>query len=154
MIMRKHITIKNYGHERGLSCAFRQWKAKSHCRFNHSYAIAVKFIFECEELDETNWGVDFGNMHSLKNWLEDTFDHKTLISEDDPHLDFFKQGHELGVLDLIIVPGVGCEKFSEMIFEKTILWLAEESYAPRVKIKRVEVWEHGSNGAGFERDYE
>ena len=69
---------KTYGHEVGFSCAFRQHKAQSHCKFLHGYALSFKFIFEADELDARNWVVDFGSLKSLKGWLENTFDHKTI----------------------------------------------------------------------------
>ena len=78
-------STKTFGHELGLSSAFRQWKAQSHCRFVHGYALAVKFEFEAEELDVRNWVVDFGSLKSLRKMLEDTFDHKLLVAEDDPY---------------------------------------------------------------------
>lgn len=28
-------STKTYGHDRGFSCAFRQWRADSHCRLIH-----------------------------------------------------------------------------------------------------------------------
>lgn len=131
----------------GFSCAFRQWKAHSHCRFNHGYALTFKFIFESKDLDATNWVVDFGSLKSLKGTLEDTFDHKTVIAEDDPHLEYFKKGHELGVLDLVILPAGGCEKFAEFVYEVTEIWLKDNGYTPRVNLVSVEVSEHGANSA-------
>jgi len=79
-----YLSTKTFGHELGLSAAFRQWKADSHCRFLHGYALAVKFTFAAEELDVRNWVVDFGGLKGLKQILEDTFDHKTLVASDDP----------------------------------------------------------------------
>lgn len=142
-------SAKFYGHEVGFSAAFRQWRAHSHCRFTHGYALAFKFLFEADELDLNNWVVDFGSMKSLKGWLENTFDHKMVVSEDDPHLEYFKQGHALGVHDLVILPATGCEKFSEMVFEATQVWLIDNGYAPRVKLVSVQVHEHGANSATF-----
>ena len=77
-------STKTYGHEIGLSACFRQWRAESHCRLLHGYALAVKFVFESEELDVRNWVVDFGSLKTLKGWLEDTFDHTLLVANDDP----------------------------------------------------------------------
>ena len=34
-----HRATKTYGHDLGLSVAFRQWRADSHCRYLHGYAI-------------------------------------------------------------------------------------------------------------------
>ena len=147
-----HRSTKTYGHEVGLSCAFRQWRAESHCHYIHGYAVAVKFVFEADKLDVRNWVVDFGSLKSLKGWLEDMLDHKTVIAEDDPHLAYFEEGHKLGVLDLVVVPAVGCEKFSEMIFDATEVWLKDNGYAPRCRLVSVEVMEHGANSSLFTRE--
>lgn len=143
----KYISTKQYGHELGLSCAFRQWKADSHCRYIHGYALAFKFKFETDTLDDNNWVVDFGNLKELKKTLESIFDHKVLIATDDPHIDYFRQGHELGVIDMIEVMGNGCEKMAEMVFDIANGWLLSAGYKPRVKLLSVEVKEHGSNSA-------
>jgi 6-pyruvoyltetrahydropterin/6-carboxytetrahydropterin synthase len=140
---------KRYGHEAGFSCAFRQWKARSHCKTLHGYPLAFDFLFESNELDDTSWIVDFGGMKSLKSILEDTFDHKTIIAEDDPHLDYFRQGHNLGVLDLVVLPAAGCEKFAEYVFEVADTWLKDAGYKPRVMLVSVKVSEHGGNHATY-----
>src|ERR1700674_695653 len=97
-------STKCWGHERGLSCAFRQWRASSHCSKIHGYSLAIKLVFECDELDDRNWCVDFGNLGELKSNYEELFDHKTLVAEDDPELAWFKEAHTKGILDLVIVP--------------------------------------------------
>ena len=144
-------STKTYGHDLGFSCAFRQWRADSHCRFVHGYALAFRFEFEADELDARNWVVDFGGLKPLKAMLEDTFDHKTVISEDDPHLEYFKQGHDMGVLDLVVVPAGGCEMFAELVYEVTEQWLKDAGFSPRCRLVSVEVKEHGSNSAIFAR---
>jgi 6-pyruvoyltetrahydropterin/6-carboxytetrahydropterin synthase len=140
---------KRYDHNSGFSCAFRQWKAHSHCAQLHGYPLAFDFIFESNNLDDTGWVVDFGSMKSLKGMLEDTFDHKTIIAEDDPHLDYFRQGHHLGVLDLVVLPAAGCEKFAEYVFGATETWLKDNGYTPRVTLVSVKVAEHGANHATY-----
>ena len=145
------LSTKTFGHDLGISCAFRQWKAESHCRFIHGYAFAFEFCFAAEELDVRNWVVDFGGLKGLKTILEDTFDHKTIVAEDDPQIDYFKQGKELGVLDLVIVPAGGCEKFAQMIFEVTEQWLIDAGFAPRCRLVSVQVREHGANSAIFSK---
>lgn len=142
-------STKTYGHHLGLSCAFRQWKAESHCHYVHGYALGFKFIFETDELDVRNWVVDFGGLKELKGMLEDTFDHKCVIAEDDPHLDYFQEGHRLGVLDLVLVPAGGCEKFAEIAYEVAEQWLIDAGFSPRCRLVSVEVMEHGANSAVF-----
>lgn len=142
-------STKTYGHEIGLSCAFRQWRAESHCRFIHGYALSVRFEFEADELDARNWVVDFGSLKSLKGQLEDQFDHKLVVAADDPDIESLLALDELGLAQCRILPAVGCEKFAEYIFGATETWLQSNGYAPRVRLASVEVAEHGANSAIF-----
>ena len=140
-------STKTFGHDLGLSCAFRQWKAESHCRYVHGYALAFRFEFEADELDVRNWVVDFGGLKGLKAMLEDTFDHKLVVASDDPHIEYFREGHKLGVLDLVEVEAGGCEKFAELVFECAEQWLLDAGFSPRCSLVSVEVKEHGANSA-------
>lgn len=141
------LSTKTYGHEIGLSCCFRQWKASSHCNLLHGYALSVKFEFFADELDEKNWVVDFGSLKSLKAWLETKFDHTLLVAHDDPARGYFERMTELNLARVIIVEAIGCEAFAKLIYQQGILWLVERGYFPRVGISSVEVREHGANSA-------
>jgi 6-pyruvoyltetrahydropterin/6-carboxytetrahydropterin synthase len=140
---------KTYGHEIGLSCCFRQWRAQSHCRFLHGYALSVHIEFEADELDSRNWVVDFGSMKSFKHMLEMTFDHKLIVAEDDPEKDTLAMLSGLGVADVIMVDHVGCEAFAKLIFDYAGLWLQDNGYAPLVWCHHVTVREHGANSASY-----
>ena len=159
--MAKFYSTKTYGNEQGLSCCFRQWAAEhSHCSLLHGYSIGVKLTFECESLDERNWVQDFGGLKDFKEWLKYMFDHTLLVAEDDPLLDNFTaleniQGgwENKGIVDLRIVPGVGCEKFAQLIHNTLSEMLhvnKHNSLNPTVKLKSVEVFEHGANSAIYE----
>lgn len=166
--MAKYQSTKTYNTDRGLSCCFRQWRAThSHCSLLHGYSIGVKVVFESETLDSRNWCFDFGSMKPFKQWLEHMFDHTTLIAEDDPELERFleldslghkpgKDGVFTGLMDLRVVPAVGCESFARMAYEK-MAELLEEAKAghnrypanPDVRLVSVEVFEHGANSAVY-----
>jgi 6-pyruvoyltetrahydropterin/6-carboxytetrahydropterin synthase len=144
----------------------------------HGYSLGFRFTFEAEQLDERNWVQDFGGLKEVKAWLDTQFDHTTVIAEDDPMLDRFKamagwsnnpdldgkpdevQQHphpNQGVIDLRVVPAVGCEAFAQMVYEHVSQWLKDEpgnTYQnllgdehPRVKLISVEVFEHSGNSA-------
>lgn len=140
-------STKTYGHEIGLACAFRQWRAESHCRLIHGYALAFAFVFEAEELDVRNWVVDFGGLKDLRAILEDTFDHTLLVAEDDPHRAALLALGDLGVARIVVMPKAGCEAFAEMVFQVTEQWLVDAGYGDRVRLVSVEVREHGANSA-------
>jgi 6-pyruvoyltetrahydropterin/6-carboxytetrahydropterin synthase len=170
--MAKFYSTKTYGNDRGLSCCFRQWRAShSHCSTLHGYSIGIKLVFECDTLDDKNWCMDFGGLKEFKAWSDSMFDHTLVVAEDDPMLDFFKHmneivdidskdhlsklPHERGALcDLRIVPGVGCEMFAKMAYDKMAELLASGDMRypinPTVRVKSVEVFEHGANSATYE----
>lgn len=177
--MAKFYSTKTYGNDRGLSCCFRQWRAThSHCSLLHGYSLGIKLIFECDTLDEKNWGMDFGGLKDFKAWADNMFDHTTVIAHDDPLLDRFKEmagwstnpEHDgntdrvqtepyrrNGVCDLRIVEGVGCELFAKMCYDK-MDWLLKNGnhrypLNPTVRIKSVEVFEHAGNSATYEGDF-
>lgn len=146
-------STKRYTPERGLSCAFRQWRAESHCRLLHGYALDITLTFESSELDEFNWVVNFGGLAYIKAWLDATFDHKTLVAEDDPYRDVFKSMHKCGIIDLKIVPATGCEKMAEMVYSHVMHWLYLEKLSPRCHLVSVEVREHQGNAASYQVDF-
>lgn len=141
---------KTYGHEVGLSCAFRQWRAHdSHCRFLHGYALSVHLEFEADELDARRWVVDFGGLKSVKGMLEKQFDHKLLIATSDPERVKLLALHGAGLAQVVELPEVGCEAFAEYIFGAVDVWLVDAGYAPRVRLHHVTVREHGANSATY-----
>lgn len=129
------------------SCAFRQPKAKSHCRHLHGYRLVAKIWFNSNELDENNWVMDFGALKNLKSQLEWTFDHSLIVSANDPLLDLFKQVAAAdGAKIVILEDGVGIEKFAKVVFEKADVF-AREHTGGRVWVSKVEIWEHEKNSA-------
>tara|TARA_R110000744_G_scaffold94115_1_gene181699 strand:- start:898 stop:1533 length:636 start_codon:yes stop_codon:yes gene_type:complete len=130
------------------SAAFRQWKSThSHCQYLHGYNITADITFECNELDERNWVMDFGGLKDLKKTLEHTFDHKLVVASDDPQLDLFKQLDAAGVAELVVLEcGVGCERFAEFVL-KTADTYVDEATNGRVRVQSVQINEHDSNFA-------
>jgi len=129
------------------SCAFRQWRAESHCKFVHGYRLQAKFWFGCSSLDHRNWVVDFGGLKGLKEILEKQFDHTLCVASDDPLLEGFKSLHASGGCDLRIMPkGVGIERTAEWCFENADRYIREITNN-RCWVNQVEVWEHEKNSA-------
>ena len=141
--------IKTYGHEQGLSCAFRQWQAThAHCRFLHGYALAFRFTFAARTLDDRGWCIDFGGLKPLRAWLHHMFDHTLLVAEDDPDLAAFTALQAAGLAQLRVVRAVGCEAFAALAHDWAAAYAARET-AGRVTVEQVEVAEHPGNAASF-----
>ena len=140
-------STKTYGHDEGLSCAFRQPEAThSHCSLIHGYSLSFKFTFGCKELDNKNWVVDFGGLKELKAWLKDTFDHTLAVDVSDVQLKKFQQLEKDGLCKLKILDGVGCEKFAEHAFNFADKMITNNT-DHRCWVEEVEVREHGGNSA-------
>jgi len=148
--MNKFLCTKKYGHERGLSAAFRQWRADSHCRFMHGYSLEFEFVFGANELDENNWVVDFGGLKLLETWLRENFDHKTLVAVDDPKFSIFEEMHESEIIDIVTVEATGCEMFAKMAMEYSTE-LIQKIFGDRCWVDSVTVREHGANSATCKR---
>ena len=153
--MGKFLSTKTYGNDRGLSCAFRQWRSThSHCSLIHGYSIGIKLIFECDTLDERNWVMDFGGLKEFKTWTEHMFDHTLCVAEDDPEFQtlMLLDGK---IADIRVVPGVGCERFAEMCYNMMSAILEKQiadgtALNKTVRVKSAEVFEHGANSAIYE----
>ena len=141
--------IKAYDHAEGLSCCFRQWQAgDSHCRYLHGYALAFRFTFVTDTLDDRGWCIDFGGLKPLRAWLLEVFDHTTLVAADDPELPVLTALDRQGLIQLRVLPAVGCEAFARHA------WAWADAFArgqtgDRVRMECVEVSEHAGNTASF-----
>jgi 6-pyruvoyltetrahydropterin/6-carboxytetrahydropterin synthase len=73
--------------EHTISCGHRVAGHESKCSnfHGHNYTIHIKMRAEHDQLDNLNRVLDFGVMKSLfVQWLEDEWDHKFLMWENDP----------------------------------------------------------------------
>jgi 6-pyruvoyltetrahydropterin/6-carboxytetrahydropterin synthase len=141
----------------GYSTVFRQWRAdKTHCRFLHGYAVSFRVWFE-GDLDHRNWVFDFGGMKRAKteinhmqpkeffNWL---LDHTTIVAQDDPYLETFRQMDQDGIIQLRVLPATGCERFAEYLYNTINEFLVVETNG-RVRATKVQVYEHDKNSASY-----
>jgi len=124
--------------------------------------------------------MDFGGLKAFKEWSEYMFDHTTVIALDDPeYVSFVKLNQvkggfqDMGLIDLRVVEGVGCEKFAELAYKTmqniletfqqgegwelkdqngTVLKVFGARYPVGlgVKLRSVEVFEHDANSAIYE----
>ncbi len=148
-----YVSTKRYGHEAGFSIAYRQHRADSHCRYIHGYSLAFEFEFQSERLDVRNWVCDFGGFRTLKDFLEQYFDHTLLVAKDDPDLSEFKLlgAGESRLAQVREVDKTGCEGIAEFLFwYMNEVWLEENGYKGddrQVFCRKVRVIETPNNSA-------
>jgi 6-pyruvoyltetrahydropterin/6-carboxytetrahydropterin synthase len=145
----KYTSTKEY-HD-AFPCAYRQWRADSHCNLIHGYSFSMKFYFGTDNLDTRNWAADYGGLKELKSVLESQFDHTLLVAEDDPELEFYMEMQRRNLAKLTILPKLGCEGLADQLYRYVNgvyipdMWGAGE--AERLWCYRVEVRETQSNMA-------
>ena len=105
--------------------AYRQWRADSHCKLIHGYALSFKLYFGCDELDVRNWAMDYGGLRQLKDKLEEWFDHTMLLATDDPHYAEIKALEKIGVAKITEVGRTGCEGLADFIY-----WYVNSTFLP------------------------
>jgi len=85
---------------------------------------------------------------SPKEYFAWLLDHTTIVAEDDPRLDLFRLMDDDGIIQLRVIPAVGCERFAEFLYNKINEFLVLETNG-RVKATKVEVYEHERNSASY-----
>ena len=144
------------------SVALRQHKAAhSHCELLHGYALKFKVWFASHEedveqqLDDMNWIVDYGGFkdapkgNGLKSWMNDMWDHTTLIQANDPYRDLFESMAMEGICKVHFLEKMGAESCARLTFEKFNEVLAKTD-AGRCKVIKVECWENDNNSSIYE----
>lgn len=140
-----HYSTKRFG---PISVCHRQWKDKGHCRWVHGYGRIVKVVFACDYTDDRNWVVDFGDLRWFKTWLEDSWDHKFVVTSDDPLLDEFKKLEQQDGISLNIVDAkyAAMEGQCRYIFDYLNPMIKSKT-DQRCWVHSVEIFEHENNSA-------
>jgi len=145
----KYTSTKEY-HD-AFPCAYRQYKADSHCNLIHGYSFSMKFYFGCDTLDARNWCADYGGLKELKGVLESQFDHTLLVAEDDPELELYMEMQRRNIAKLTILPKLGCEGLADQLYNYVNGVYIPDFWGPgeadRIWCYRVEVRETQSNMA-------
>lgn len=76
------------------------------------------------------------------------FDHTMLVASDDPHRQKFEALARDGLVDLRLLPAVGCEATAKITFYYVANYISTMTYG-RVWLESVEVREHSGNSAVY-----
>lgn len=109
------------------------------CRHLHGHNGKAIIVLEGETLDDRGMLVDFSDIKkSVASWIDQTLDHRMILNEGDPVIDFLKsQGEPL----LIIPENPTAETLARMIYE-----FARSQQFPVVEVS---LWETPSSFATY-----
>jgi 6-pyruvoyltetrahydropterin/6-carboxytetrahydropterin synthase len=144
-----YTVTKTFPHSLGLSTVYRQWRADSHCRLLHGYALSFEVTFSASSLNEQGWVVDFGDLKELKDYLVQRYDHTLLIERSDPMIDILTALGRDGLANIHIVDQIGCEAFARDFFAQAFRWVAKSKHDGRVRVDSARAIEHEGNKAAY-----
>lgn len=130
--------------------AYRQWRDDGKCSIVHGYALTFKFYFGANDLDVRNWVQDYGGMRPLKAQLEDWFDHRLLVAQDDPQRELLIALHNAKIAKVTEVEKTGCEGIADFLYKYVNTYFLPnigKAESERIWCYRVEVRETQANMA-------
>jgi len=129
--------------------AHRAPRHDGHCKLIHGHNWSFRLTFEAVERDENGFVVDFGKLKELKQSLYDIFDHKLVLSQDDPMLReigcFLR---DQGIANLTVVPDCSCEGIAEFVHGIADAYVRKETFN-RARVRECNVYEDSKNEATF-----
>jgi 6-pyruvoyltetrahydropterin/6-carboxytetrahydropterin synthase len=153
-----YYSTKKFG---AISTGHRQFRAaelrdSSRCAWAHGYGRHVEFTFGASELDARGWVVDFGGLRFVKAFLDEQWDHRLLLSSEDPLLPQFLELQELGGCNINVMDaskgwGPGIEQSCRFVYDHIAPRIFSDS-AGRCSVTKVQIWEHDNNSAIFVPD--
>jgi len=126
----KHIEFC-YGH--------RLLNYEGKCRHLHGHNGRVEVHIEMEKLDARGMVQDFSDIKNvIKNWIDETLDHRMLLHRDDPILPLLKQR---GELFYVMDGNPTAENIAKLIFN--------HACAKGLPVIEVRLWETPSSSASY-----
>ncbi len=107
------------------------------CRYLHGHNGRAVIVLEGESLDHRGMLMDFSDIKkAIASWIDDTLDHRMILNERDPVVDYLRQQSE----PILTVPeNPTAENIARMIFRyaraqqfpvaEVSLWETTQSYA-------------------------
>ncbi|MDY7082470.1 MAG: 6-carboxytetrahydropterin synthase QueD [Halobacteria archaeon] len=110
------------------------------CQHVHGHNGIAEIELESEELDERGMVYDFSDIkRDVKAWIDDNLDHKMLVREDDPFIEYLE---DMGEPYYVMEKNPTAEAIAELIYEHT----AEQGYP----VTAVRLWETETSFATYE----
>lgn len=120
-----------YGH--------RLLKHKGKCARLHGHNAVAEIVCETRDLDENKMVVDFEVIsESLKVWINDTLDHRMILSRNDKLVAILKEWREPFY---VIDDDPTAEMIAKLIFD--------EASRKKLPVKKVILWETPTSSASF-----
>ena len=106
----------------------------------HGHSWAITLTFEAKEMDDNGFVIDFGDLHFLKDWIDENLDHSTALKENDPMLNECEKLENQGLLKKYLVESASCEGIAQFLYH-TFQPMIEQKTNGRVRIQSLHLEE-------------
>ena len=96
--------------------------------------------FVAKEMDDNGFVIDFGDLHFLRDWIDDNLDHATALKVDDPMRVECEQLQQQGLLKILWVQSASCEGIAQFLYH-TFQPMIEQKTNGRVRIQSLHLEE-------------
>ena len=127
--------------------AHRQHRHDGHCAFLHGHNWTIIITFDCKELDENGFVVDFGKLGYIRDWIEEHLDHACVFNDDDPLKDELINSAPQAFKPYV-VKNCSCEGMAKHLYEVFNPMVARET-GGRVRVEKIKVLEDSRNCATY-----
>lgn len=137
----KHTISKRYTFEAAhrLGCGY-----KGKCTNNHGHSFVVDIVIGATELNSLGMVIDFSDLHSLKEWIDLSLDHATILMKGDTLATLLeKENHKIFLTD----GNPTSENIATLIFQKAEALFNDT----RVAVESVTVHETCTSAATISR---
>ena len=133
---------------RDIPLSHRQPLHSGRCSRLHGHSWAVTLTFEAKELDDNGFVIDFGDLHFLKDWIDQNLDHATALKKSDPLRQECERLQEMGLLKIFWVDSASCEGIAQFLYH-TFQPMIEQKTNGRVRIQSLRLDEDSKNSATY-----
>lgn len=120
------------------------------CKHLHGHTYTGRVVIEAMELDHFDFVIDFGDIKRLlDDWVQQHWDHVTLVSEMDHSLLAFLQSEQQ---DYFVIPGqrnTTSEALAEFLFEKFNQLLKQQPQTAALRLVSVQISESTHSHAEY-----
>ena len=118
------------------------------CSRLHGHSWAVTLTFGAKELDDNGFVIDFGDLHFLRDWIDQNLDHATALKISAPMQAEFEKLEQMGLLKILWVDSASCEGIAQFLYH-TFQPMIEQKTKGRGRIQSLHLEEDSKNSATY-----
>lgn len=149
--MDKHMAYQITKNLRPFSAAHRVHKGyQGKCKHLHGHNYAVELSVASTQLDQYGFVIDFDDISKFfDGWIQENWDHATLVSADDPDLLNFVKAHQQKYYLFPETMSTTVENLAKYLFNRIadVMRANPDTFPEHIQLVSIEIWETDNSSA-------